>query len=172
MIHSGILNARTRVNRPYFERAAHKAMIAPDLLNVEKTYGKPPSSFDILEYEGRIIGLLAIDATPKPDKPRHAYVRHYCVADPYRESGVQNDLFAHAIPRLFASPDIDSVEAPYSTLHPYVKKALLAQGFKIASSRKSRLYISWEVGTALLTREKWEQLQEAKLISTPVSPRR
>ena len=166
------LNPRFRVNRPYFERAVQKAIAAPDLLNVEKTYGKPPSSFDILEYEGRNIGILAIDATPKPAQPGRAYIRHYYIADPYRESGVQNDLLTHAIPRLFASPDINSVEAPYSMLHPYVKKALLEQGFKIASSRKNHLYISWEVGTALLTKEKWEQLQHDKPHPAPVSPRK
>jgi hypothetical protein len=147
-------------------------LTAPDLLNIEKTYGKPPSSFDLLEYEGRVIGLLAIDATPNPAQPGRARVRHYYVADPYRESGVQNDLLTHAIPRLFASPDVTSVEAPYSMLHHYVKKALLHHGFKIASSRKNGHYISWEVGTALLTKEKWEQLQQAKTRPTPVSPRR
>ena len=145
-------------------------MTAPDLLNVEKTYCKPPSSLDILEYEGRPIGIVAIDAAPKPAQPGRAYIRHYYIADPYRESGVQNDLLAHAIPRLFASPDIDSVEAQYSMLSPYVKKALLEQGFKIASSRKNGHYISWEVGTALLTKEKWEQLQQAKPRSTPAFP--
>jgi len=160
------------VNRPYFERAVEKAMAAPDLLNIEKTYGKPPSSFDILEYEGRAIGLLAIDAAPKSVQPGRAYIRHYFVSDPYRESGVQNDLLTHAIPRLFASPDIDSVEAPYSMLHPYVKKAFLEQGFKIASSRKNGHYISWEVGTALLTKEKWEQLQHAKPLPAPIFPRK
>jgi len=147
-------------------------MASPDLLHIEKTYCKPPSSFDILEYEGRTIGLLAIDATPKPAQPGRAYIRHYYVADPYRESGVQNDLLAHAIPRLFASPDVSSVEAPYSMLHPYVKKALLEQGFKIASSHKKGHYISWEVGTALLTKEKWEQLLQAKPSPAPVFPRK
>jgi hypothetical protein len=147
-------------------------MAAPDLVNLEKIYDKPPSSLDILEYEGRPIGILAIDATPNPAKPGHANIRYYYVADPYRESGVQNDLLAHAIPRLFASPDIKSVEASYSMLHPYVKKALLEQGFKIASSRKNGHYISWEVGTALLTKEKWEKLQQAKSRPAPVSPRK
>ena len=164
---------RARVNRPYFERTVEKTMAAPDLLNIEKIYCKPPSSLDILEYEGRAIGLLAIDATPKPDKPGRAHIRHYYVADPYRESGVQNDLLTHAIPRLFASPDIDSVEAPYSMLHPYVKKALLEQGFKIASSRKNGHYINWEVGTALLTQEKWEKLsRQPKPRPTPTFPGR
>ena len=147
-------------------------MASPDLLNIEKTYGKPPSSLDILEYEGRPIGLLAIDATTKPTQAGRAYIRHYYISDPYRESGVQNDLLTHAIPRLFASPDINSVEASYSMLHPYVKKALLEQGFKISSSRKNHLYINWEVGTALLTKEKWEQLQQAKPRPTPASPRK
>jgi RimJ/RimL family protein N-acetyltransferase len=147
-------------------------MAAPDLLNIEKTYCKPPSSFDILEYEGRAIGLLAIDATPNPAQPGRAYIRHYYVTDPYRESGVQNDLLAHAIPRLFASPDVTSVEAPYSMLNPYVKKAFLAHGFKIASSHKNGHYIAWEVGTALLTKEKWEKLQQAKSRPAPVSPRK
>lgn len=147
-------------------------MSAPDLLNIEKTYGKPPSSFDFLEYEGRIIGLIAIDANPNPAQPGRAYIRHYYVADPYRESGVQDDLLNHAIPRLFASPDVTSVEAQYSMLHPYVKKTFLGRGFKIASSRKNGHYINWEVGTALLTKEKWEQLQQAKSRSTPVSPRK
>ena len=148
-------------------------MAAPDLLNIEKTYGKPPSSLDILEYEGRPIGILAIDATPKPTQPGRAYIRYYYISDPYRESGVQNDLLTHAIPRLFASPDINSVEASYSMLHPYVKKALLEQGFKIASSRKNGHYISWEVGTALLSKEKWEQLQQTKPNPVPAfSPRK
>lgn len=160
------------VNRPYFERGVEKAMSAPDLINIEKTYGKPPSSFDFLEYEGRIIGLIAIDANPNSAQPGRAYIRYYYVADPYRESGVQDDLLNHAIPRLFASPDVTSVEAQYSMLHPYVKKALLARGFKIASSRKNGHYINWEVGTALLTKEKWEQLQQAKSRSTLVSPRK
>jgi hypothetical protein len=166
------LKARFRVNRPYFERTVEKVLTARDLLDIEKSYGKPPSSFNILEYEGTIIGLLAIDATPDPDQPGRAYIRHYYITDPYRESGVQNDLLAHAIPRLFASPDVTSVEAPYSTLHPYVKKAFLEQGFKIASSRNNGHYISWEVGTALLTKEKWEQLQQAKSRPAPVSPRK
>lgn len=147
-------------------------MAAPDLLNIQKTYGKPPSSLDILEYEGRPIGIIAIDATHKPAQPGRAYIRYYYIADPYRESGVQNDLLTHAIPRLFASPDIDSVEAQYSMLHPYVKKALLGQGFKIASSHKNGHYISWEVGTALLTKEKWEQLQQTKPQPAPVFPRK
>lgn len=164
--------SRHRVNRPYFERAVQKVLTAPDLLDIEKTYCKPPSSFDILEYEGRNIGILAIDATPKPGQPRRARIRHYYVADPYRESGVQNDLLAHAIPRLFASPDIDSVEAPYSMLHPYVKKALLEHGFRVATSRNNGHYISWEVGTALLTKEKWEQFQQAKPRPEPVFPRK
>jgi len=160
------------VNRPYFERGVEKAMASPDLLNIEKTYGKPPSSFDILEYEGKVIGIIAIDATPRPAQPGRAYIRHYYIADPYRESGVQNDLLNHAIPRLFASPDVTSVEAPYSMLHPYVKRAFLHQGFKIASSRKNGHYISWEVGTALLTKEKWEQLQQAKSRPAPSTPRK
>ena len=147
-------------------------MAAPDLLNLEKTYGKPPSSLDILEYEGKAIGLIVIDARPNPAQPGRAYIRYYYVADPYRESGVQNDLLAYAIPRLFASPDINSVEAPYSMLHPYVKKAFLEHGFKIASSHKNGHYISWEVGTALLTKEKWEQLQQAKPNPAPVFPRK
>ena len=57
-------------------------------------------------------------------------------------------------------------------LHPYVKKALLQHGFKIASSRKNHLYVSWEIGTALLTKEKWEQLQQVKSRATPVFPRK
>ena len=163
---------RHRVNRPYFERAVQKALTASDLVDIEKTYGKPPSSFDILEYEGRVIGILAIDATPQPGQPRRACIRHYYITDPYRESGVQNDLLTHAIPRLFASPDIDSVEAPYSMLRPYVKKALLEHGFKIANSRNNGHYISWEVGTALLTKEKWEQFQQVKPRQEPVFPRK
>lgn len=147
-------------------------MAARDLLDIEKTYGKPPSSFDIIEYEGRIIGLLAIDAASNSAQPGRAYIRHYYIADPYRESGVQSDLLTYAIPRLFASPDVTSVEASYSMLHPYVKKTFLDHGFKIASSRNNGHYISWEVGTALLTKEKWEQLQQAKSRTAPVTPRK
>jgi len=162
------------LNRPYFERTAQKALRNRDLLNIERTYTiSPASGFHILEYEGRNIGILGLDASPaaaQETQQGRARIRHFYVSEHYRPTGIQNDLLVHAINQAFSSPEVSSIEADYSMLTPYVKKSLLDHGFKISTSHRNGLMISWEVGTAVLQRNAWEKRSNTK--STPKSPRR
>lgn len=128
----------------------------------------------MLEYEGRNIGILALDASDpngeniKNPQPHKATIRHFYVADPYRQTGVHEDLLVHALNQAFTSPDVSSVEANYSMLTPYIKKTLISHGFKISTSHRNGLFVSWEVGTAVLQRAVWANRPAEKV--APKSP--
>jgi hypothetical protein len=149
------------MNRPLFERASEKALSQNDVLDIQRTYFLLPSGFYILEYEGTIIGILGLDASESTLATRddgisgRAVIRHFYVTDPQRQSGVQDDLLAHAINQAFSSPSVKSIEASYSVLAPYIKKALLDHGFKISSFERKGPVISWEVGVAVLQKSAW-----------------
>jgi hypothetical protein len=112
-----------------------------------------------------MIGMLGLDASSSSPArsddavPNRAVIRHFYVFDPYRQTGVQDDLLVHAIKRAFSSPDATSIEASYSMLTPYVKKALLDHGFKLTTSERRGHLISWQVGVAVLQKSAWDARQ-------------
>jgi hypothetical protein len=132
---------------------------------MKKVYtSSPGSGFYILEYETRVIGILGLDASPPADSPDHvpnrAIIRHFYVTNPYRETGVQDDLLSHALEQVFSGTSkVTSVETSYSMLNPYIKKALLDHGFKIATTKRSDLFVSWEIGTVVLQKKAWLERQ-------------
>lgn len=116
----------------------------------------PASGFYILEYNDRLIGLIALDASPPPssDLPPSrtpvdtALIRHFHVEEAYRVSGVQSSLLEYAVSRAFSATSSRPrrVRAVSSALDAYKGDALRTAGFHPASHWDSDEQEEWKVG--------------------------
>jgi len=153
------------INRPYFEDQAQEVLRAPDLHNISSHYSREPGSgFWLFEYGDGIIGLIAIDASKKPDdksstsksKGKTATIRHFYVVEPYRVANVQEDLLEHAVKHAFSDPKIQRIEAFDSPLVPYLRACLRKAGFQFDHKTKKIGLLRWSLGVRYLNRDEWK----------------
>ena len=154
----------------------------PDVVNLETHYSSSPSSgFWVLEFNGNIIGTIAVDAIPdsQPEKPPGkkgkakekkgatetsvALIRHFYVDEQYRRSGIQDDLLSHAVKHAFESnAALRQVKAADSPLTRYIRKSLQTGGFRLDQHTETIGVFRWKLGMRVLEREEWEKQVSAK----------
>ena len=156
-----------RLNRPYFEDQAQEILRGPDLRNISVHYSRDRGSgFWLFEHEGQIIGLIAVDASNKPDdgdkssasksKGKAATIRHFYVDEPYRVANVQEDLLEHAVKHAFSDPKVQRIEAFDSPLVPYLRACLRNAGFQLGHNTKKIGILKWSLGVRYLNRDEWK----------------
>ncbi|KAG1757527.1 hypothetical protein EDB19DRAFT_1622872 [Suillus lakei] len=142
-------------NRPYFEDASLDLLRRPDVADIANYYRRSPSSgFFILEYSGKFVGLIAIDASkdsesqdtlmdkgkPSSLKSKHtisqgtssvATIRHFYIEEPYRRAGIQKDLLAHAIQHAFKADAVKEIKVTTTSLILYAQKCIRDAGFAL-----------------------------------------
>lgn len=157
-----------RINRPYFEDETEKVLRAPDLRNILAHYSRDPGSgFWLFEHGDQIIGLIAVDASNKPDdddkssasesKGKTATIRHFYVDEPYRVANVQEDLLEHAVKHAFSDPKVQRIEASESPLVPYHRVCLRNAGFQLGHNTKKIGLLKWSLGIRYLNRDEWKE---------------
>lgn len=162
-----------RMNRPFFEDATQELLKQPDMRDIHAHYTRSSASgFWILEYGDRLIGLIAIDASPESSpKDRQdkkgkgkditspiATLRHLYVDEPYRAIAMQKDLLDHAIKHTFiSSVTVQSIKAADSPLISYIRLGLREAGFELRKNTKTVGLLGWKLGERVLERETWEK---------------
>ena len=135
--------------------------------NISAHYSRDPGSgFWLLEYGDDIIGLIAVDASNKPDddkssasksKGKTATIRHFYVDEPYRVANiVQEDLLDHAVKHAFSDPKVQRIEAFDSPLVPYLRTCLGKAGFQLDHNTKKVGILRWSLGVRYLNRNEWK----------------
>jgi hypothetical protein len=155
-----------RINRPYFEDQAQEVLRGSDLHNISAHYSRDPGSgFWIFQHGDRIIGLIAVDASKKPDddkssanksKGKTATIRHFYVDEAYRVTKIQEDLLDHAVKHSFSDPKVQRIEAFDSPLVPYLHACLRNAGFKFDHNTKTVGLLKWSIGVRYLNRDEWK----------------
>ncbi|PFH54522.1 hypothetical protein AMATHDRAFT_52137 [Amanita thiersii Skay4041] len=162
------------INRPDFEKRTQAILHQADMVDILNYYAKPSSGLWILDFGNKFVGLIALDATGDSDSEKkaktssrrskqpalQAMIRHFYVDEPYRTTGIQDDLLQYAIRQTFESgANIKSIQAESTALLPYIKKSLVPVGFKpIGRSRKVGLF-GWQFEEMVLDRSCWEEKQ-------------
>jgi len=151
------------INRPFFEDQAQEVLRSPDLRNISAYYSSNPGSgFWLLEYGDKFVGLIAIDASNKPDKStsefkgKTATIRHFYVDETYRTTNVQEDLLQHAVKHAFSDPEVQRIEAFDSPLVPYLRACLRNTGFQFDHYTKKVGLLRWSLGVRYLNRDEWK----------------
>ena len=136
--------------------------------NISAHYSRDPGSgFWVFEHEGQVIGLIAVDASNKPDdedkssasksNDKTATIRHFYVDEPYRVANVQEDLLEHAVKHTFSVPKIQRIEAFDTPLVPYLRICLRNAGFQpdLGYTKKVGV-LGWSWGVRYLNRDEWK----------------
>jgi len=152
------------INRPFFEEQAQEVLRSPDLRNISAYYSRDPGSgFWLLEYRDNFVGLIAVDASNKPDttsasdsKGKTATIRHFYVDEPFRVANIQEDLLQHAIKHAFSDPEVQRIEAFDSPLVPYLRTCLRSAGFQLDHHTKKIGLLGWNLGVRYLNRDEWK----------------
>lgn len=154
------------LHRSYFEKQLKLQLTREDIVDIPSYYTRSSGSgFFVLSYKNVPIGCVAIDAAtpdletqgvdleskPEPDKKAtkaskkaskrpdsdHAIIRHFHVDSPYRQTGVENDLIAHAVSHAFSSSKVQIIYAPTSSLIPSANAVWRSAGLQ-RSNRKAK----------------------------------
>ncbi|KIJ68391.1 hypothetical protein HYDPIDRAFT_165250 [Hydnomerulius pinastri MD-312] len=181
------------INRPYFEELANDVLHRPDVADIKKYYSRSLSSrFCILEYGGKFIGFIGIDASTDSqsdqsfvkkskdgklivDKSKDFYskgtssiatIRHFYVDEPYRKSGVQDDLLAFAARLAFAMPnDVQSIKTAATPLLDYVQESMRDFGFTVEKTVGKVGVYGWSLDIMSLERARWEKDEKKRASS-------
>jgi len=153
------------INRPYFEEQTTEVLGESDLRNIPSHYSsKNGSGFWILEYGDKFVGLIALDATNKPDKSsksefkgKTATIRHFYVEEAFRGTNIQEDLLQHAVKHAFSNPQVQHIEAFDSPLVPYLRTCLRNTGFQHHHNTKKVGLFQWSLGVRYLNRDEWKE---------------
>ncbi|KAF8640947.1 hypothetical protein AX17_000594 [Amanita inopinata Kibby_2008] len=148
-------------NRPDFEKRARDILRREDMIDIANYYSKSTASgLWILEYDRRFVGLIALDAS-SDNEPQaiEASVRHFYVEEPYRCSGIQDDLLAHSIHHTFkAGTNVQKIIVEDNPLLSYTGKALRSAGFVQGRSGTGKLGLfKWQLDEVVLDRVRWSQ---------------
>lgn len=162
-----------RINRPYFEKLTQDALTREDLRDIASYYAQcPESGFWILEYGSIFVGLLALDASteapsvagkknkskPKKGTSPTATIRHFYIEEPYRKTGIQEDLLNHAVRHAFnASREVQAIKAADSPLALYAREAYKKKGFALEKYTEKVGVFGWKLGERKLERSAWEK---------------
>jgi hypothetical protein len=171
------------LNRPYFEKHLEVVLRKPDIVDISGYYSRSPcSGFWILEYGERLLGFIAVDAsldstneepinttdtTIKQTIPHSkgtsstATIRHFFVPEPFRVSGIQNDLLNHAVQHAFsADSTLRRIRATDSPLVPYARDALRQAGFQLERNTEKVGVFSWKLGMRVLEKADWKKAEK------------
>lgn len=156
-----------RINRPYFEDITREVLRYPDLQDISRYYSAPASGIWILEYGGKYVGFIAIDATQPSeqenkdeDRVRTAVIRHFHVEEMYRRAKPQDDLLNFAVEQAFENDSkLERIEATDSPLISYLRPCFRAQGFELDHYTKKVGILGWKMGKRYLERERWSKSQ-------------
>lgn len=85
-----------------------------------------------------------------------ATIRHFFVDEPYRSTGIQDDLLTHAIRHTFETSSIETIKTEGNPLVPYVQGALLSAKFVPGSKIKSLGLFRWPFYEMELDRTRWK----------------
>lgn len=159
-------------------------MRRPDFANLQKYYGRSPSSgLFILEYGGKFIGIVAIDASKDSqseesfvkkteqghilaDQTKNFYtsgtssvasIRHFYVEEQFRKSNVQQDILAFAARHVFTTAqDVKVLKSLATPLLGYKYDSLRELGFSIEKQAGKLGIFGWKVDAMSLERARWE----------------
>ncbi|KAG6842613.1 hypothetical protein C0991_000139 [Blastosporella zonata] len=157
------------LNRPDFEKETYEVLHGPDMSDLVAHYSRHPASgLWIIEFGGLFVGFIALDATPESapkegkKQPKgssaSAVIRHFYVDEPYRSSGIQEDLLSHVLQLAFTTePALKVVKASDSQLFPYIGNCLQGAGFVREESTQKVGVFGWQLGKRSLSREEWEK---------------
>ncbi|KAL1697322.1 hypothetical protein GGG16DRAFT_107239 [Schizophyllum commune] len=144
-------------NRPYFEERMQTVLRSEDI--------RDGSSLWLLEYDGEIIGLVAIKTRDSKDTQATSVVAdltHFTVIEPYRPAKIQRDLLQHTLRKAFeANGNLVLVHAEDDALHPYIQQTLHDEGFRITDGKALRTMgvMRWKIRDSTLIRSEWERRQ-------------
>jgi ribosomal protein S18 acetylase RimI-like enzyme len=151
-----LLIFESRFNRNDIEGRAREIIRQPHAFDFANYYsGAPGSCIWIIEYDQRFVGLVAVDARDG-HAAREARIKHFYVDEPFRRTGIQDDLLAHAIRHTF-SAEFDTIKAESNTLIPYVGTALRSAGFVQGGKTGSMGLFKWPLYEMVLSRTQWEE---------------
>ncbi|KAI0825182.1 hypothetical protein BC628DRAFT_1375904 [Trametes gibbosa] len=173
------------LNRWGFEDRSAHILRRPDLVDIPAYYSRSPSSgFWILEYNGRFVGMIALDASPDAESDEQivagsikkdragqvkmskgtskiATIRHFHVEEAYRGAGMQDDLLDYALTHAFtADTKLEGVRAVESSLKRYIGDALRKRGFALEKKAERIGTLRWKQGISLLERGSWTPSQD------------
>jgi hypothetical protein len=145
----------------------------PDVADITSHYARSKwSSFWVLEYNDKVIGFVAIDASRPaggsddcaqfPGSSSVAILRHFYVTSTYRKGDMQSELLAHALRRVFSAKNrIRYIYARDLPLADYVTRALHQAGFrpKRTMGVKRIGVLGWRMRLCALSREQWKIAQ-------------
>jgi len=87
-----------------------------------------------------------------------ATIRHFFIDEPYRPTGIQDDLLAHAIQHVFKETDaVKEIKAITTSLMPYTQKCLRDAGFLLEKPLGKIGIYKWQIDQVVLQRTHWEQ---------------
>ncbi|KAJ3985655.1 hypothetical protein F5890DRAFT_1508703 [Lentinula detonsa] len=153
-------------NRWYFDDLSQHVLRGPDMINLQEYYSKSPASgLWILEFAGRLVGIIALDASPfdkiNSNQKVHdtAILRHIYVDEQYRPTGIQKDLINYALQNAFTTSNsaVTQVKASSSPLRDYVRKALDETGFKYEGVSENIGLFRWKMSNRVLTKDEWKK---------------
>ena len=167
-------------NRPYVEDKVEKVLRRIDLLDIQAYYARSPGSgLWLLEYGDKIIGMIAVDASPDAtnDEPvtpqtsgerlrealkrkgtsRIATIRHLFSEEAYRRVKIENDLLEFAVESTFmANKSVSTIRILESPLRPAILESLRRNRFSKGDRVESIGMLGWEVCWYNLERSRWE----------------
>lgn len=170
-------------NRSHFEDASLDLLRRPDVADIANYYRRSPSSgLFILEYSGKFVGLIAIDASKDSQsqdtlmvkekltsslKSKHtmpqgtssvATIRHFYIEEPYRKAGIQKDLLAHAIQHAFKADNaVKEIKVTTTPLILYAQKCIRDAGFALEKPVGKLGIYGWKFDLLVLRRAQWEK---------------
>lgn len=89
-----------------------------------------------------------------------ATIRHFYVDEPFRSTGIQDDLLTHAIRHAFEISSIKTIKTEGNPLVPYVQGALLSAKFVRGSKIKSLGLFKWPLYEMELDRTRWKEVKK------------
>ncbi|OSD03483.1 hypothetical protein PYCCODRAFT_1451615 [Trametes coccinea BRFM310] len=171
------------LNRWDFDDRSNHVLRRPDLVDIPTYYSRSPSSGCwILEWGGRFVGMIALDASPDADADEQvtpgsvkkdrsgqvkmtkgtakvATIRHFHVEEPYRPAGMQNDLLSYALKHAFTvDPKLEGVRATASPLRAYISESLKRHGFRHEKKGARVGALRWQNSVYILDRAQWASL--------------
>jgi len=178
-----ISSSLTRINRPFVEEAVENVLRRIDLLNIEAHYARSPASgFWILEHAGKLIGLIAIDASAdaasderateqtterlkaqlgQKGTARVATIRHFFAEEAFRRVAIEDDMLQFAVKSTFgADRAVDSIRMLASPLRPAILGSLRRNNFAKGDRVGVIGLLRWEICWYTLERTRWQAAKE------------
>jgi len=155
-----------------------KALRGEDMADLVAYYSRSPASgFYVLDYNGKALGLIGLDANvpaqagskSKAKSTETALVRHFFIEEPYRGTGIEEDLLEYAVSRAFTSKTPPQrIQMLVNDLQPYRKTAAKAANFhpvtvwdnsKGPKEWKAGIY-QWQNTWLEINKDEWKSSEE------------